>query len=59
MIFVIIVCVVYLFFRKLIRKLFKKGDKLAGLKGSVDLKSMPLLGNSFKEKVNKYFMRLT
>lgn len=62
MIFLIIVCVVYLFFRKLIRKIFKKGDKLAGLKGSVDLKSMPLLGNSFKEKVSKtsvncYFLR--
>jgi len=59
MIFVIIVCVVYLFFRKLIRKLFKKGDKLAGLKGSVDLKSMPLLGNSFKEKVQPDVEQLT
>jgi hypothetical protein len=33
----------------LFRKIFKKGDK--GVKGGVDLKAMPLLGNSFKEKV--------
>lgn len=58
-IFLVIVCVIYLFFRKLIRKIFKKGDKLAGLKGSVDLKSMPLLGNSFKEKVQPDVEQLT
>ena len=52
MVFLIILCCVYLFCRKLIRKIFKKGDKMSGLKSSVDLKSMPLLGNSFKEKVS-------
>lgn len=38
------------------RKIFKKGDKL---KGSVDLKAMPLLGNSFKDKVQPDVEQLT
>ena len=59
MIFIIIICIIYLFFRKLCRKLFNKGDKLTGLKGSVDLKAMPLLGNSFKEKVQPDVEQLT
>ena len=50
MVFVVIVCIIYLFFRKMLRKLFKKGDK--GFGGAVDLRSMPLLGNSFKDKVS-------
>jgi hypothetical protein len=49
MILIVIICVIYLFFRKLIMKIFKKGDKNG--KGGVDLKSMPLLGNTFKDKV--------
>ena len=57
MVFLIILCCVYLFCRKLIRKIFKKGDKMSGLKSSVDLKSMPLLGNSFKDKVSKISLR--
>ncbi|CAF0843687.1 unnamed protein product [Brachionus calyciflorus] len=59
MIFIIIICIIYLFFRKLFRKIFGKGDKLSGLKGSVDLKAMPLLGNSFKEKVQPDVEQLT
>lgn len=59
MVFLIILCCVYLFCRKLIRKIFKKGDKMNGLKSSVDLKSMPLLGNSFKEKVQPDVEQLT
>ena len=41
------------------RKLFSKSDKVTGLKGSVDLKAMPLLGNSFKEKVQPDVEQLT
>lgn len=59
MIFLIILCCAYLFCRKMFRKIFKKGDKLGGLKGSVDLKAMPLLGNSFKEKVQPDVEQLT
>ena len=57
MIFVVIVCIIYLFFRKLIRKIFKRGDK--GGKGGLDLKAMPLLGNSFKDKVQPDVEQLT
>ena len=57
LIFVIIVCLIYLFFRKMFRKLFKKGDK--GAKGGLDLKAMPLLGNSFKDKVQPDVEQLT
>ncbi|RNA27901.1 synaptotagmin 1 isoform X1 [Brachionus plicatilis] len=59
MIVIIIICIIYLFFRKMCGKLFSKSDKLSGLKGSVDLKAMPLLGNSFKEKVQPDVEQLT
>jgi hypothetical protein len=49
MIFLVIILIGFLLFRKLFRKIFKRGEK--GAKGSIDLKGMPLLGNSFKEKV--------
>ena len=55
-IFLIIILIIYLFFRKLFRKIFKKGDKKGG---SVDLKSMPLLGNTFKDKVQPDVEQLT
>jgi len=45
------VLIVALLCRKFIKKYLKKSDKIGNLKGSVDLKAMPLLGNSFKEKV--------
>jgi hypothetical protein len=57
MVFLIILCCAYLCVKKLCKKLFKKGEK--GLKGSVDLKAMPLLGNSFKEKVNLIYNQKT
>jgi hypothetical protein len=37
-------------------KIFKKGDKNG--KGGVDLKSMPLLGNTFKDKVSLSELKL-
>jgi synaptotagmin-1 len=57
MVFVVIVCLIYLFFRKLFRKIFKKGDKSG--KGGLDLKAMPLLGNTFKDKVQPDVEQLT
>ena len=39
-------------FRKLFRKIFKKGDKG---KGSIDLKGMPLLGKTLDQKVYYIF----
>jgi hypothetical protein len=46
------VLIVALLCRKFIKKYLKKSDKIGNLKGSVDLKAMPLLGNSLKEKVS-------
>ena len=59
MVFIVVLCVVYLLFRKMFRKLFRKGDKIGSLKSSVDLKAMPLLGASFKEKVQPDVEQLT
>lgn len=56
MILLVLLLVIYLFFRKLFRKIFKKGDKKGG---SVDLKAMPLLGNTFKDKIQPDVEQLT
>jgi synaptotagmin-1 len=50
---------IYLFFRKVFRKLFKKGDKITSLRSTIDLKGMPLLGGQFKEKVQPDVEELT
>lgn len=49
-----VVLVIFAFYRKFLVKYFKKGEKIAGFKGSVLGNSMPLLGQTFKEKVIKY-----
>ena len=48
-VFLIVLLVVYFFLRKMCKKLFNRGDRSG--KNSVDLKAMPLLGNTFKDKV--------
>ena len=53
MVFLIILCCVYLLVRKLCKKIFKRGD--GGFKGSLDLKSMPLLGKTFQNDKVNYF----
>jgi synaptotagmin-1 len=56
MILVVIVCIIYLFFRKVFKKIFKKDGKG---KGGLDLKGMPLLGKTFKEEVQPDVEQLT
>lgn len=58
MVFLIILCCVYLFVKKLCKKIFKRGE--GGLKGSLDLKGMPLLGKTFQnDKVQPDVEQLT
>jgi hypothetical protein len=51
MIILIILLVIFLLIRKFCRNIFKQGDKIAGFKSTVLGNAMPLLGDTFKEKV--------